>query len=59
MSEEIETAVPDITEPVGDPIVKHCAMCGVQFRQMFFSSVELAEKFNRFVQLRMINFEQK
>lgn len=38
MSEEIETAVPDINEPVGDPIVKHCAICGVQFRQMFLTN---------------------
>ena len=38
MSEEIETAVPVTAEPVGDPIVKHCAMCGVQFRQMFLTN---------------------
>ena len=36
--EEIETAVPVTAEPVGDPIVRHCAFCGVQFRQMFLTN---------------------
>lgn len=36
MSEEIVTA--EVSDPVGDAIVKYCAVCGVQFKQMFLTN---------------------